>query len=176
MPEPPDDALMAPDGLHWWDGTSWWPLEAAPARPPVTFNRMANSVRLLLVLWGSLLFGSAAIYAVTEKVSYLDSVYWAIVTATTLGYGDLSPHTVAGRTLTAVLISLTVFLLIPLITANLASKLIVNRDAFTDEEQEEVKGALRELLRRIETGNPDAYRVGRMRDRRANSADAGSSS
>jgi voltage-gated potassium channel len=163
MPQPPDDALMSPDGLHWWDGTSWWPLEAPARRPPVTFNRLANSVNVLLTFWASLLFGSAAIYSVTENTPYLDSVYWAIVTATTLGYGDLSPHGLAGRVLTSVLISLTVFLLIPLITANLASKLIVNRDAFTDEEQEEVKGALRELLRRVETGNPDAYRAGHHR-------------
>ena len=35
--------------------------------------------------------------------------------------------------------------MIPTITANVASWLIVNRDAFTDEEQEEVKEILREL-------------------------------
>jgi voltage-gated potassium channel len=41
-----------------------------------------------------------------------------------------------------------VFVFIPTITANLASKLIVNRDAFTHEEQEEIKAA----LIRIEAG------------------------
>ena len=44
--------------------------------------------------------------------------------------------------LTIGLICSTVFIFIPTITANLASKLIVNRDAFTHEEQEEIKSAL----------------------------------
>jgi voltage-gated potassium channel len=35
--------------------------------------------------------------------------------------------------------------MIPTITANLASQLIVDRDAFTHEEQEEIKVALRRI-------------------------------
>jgi voltage-gated potassium channel len=72
-------------------------------------------------------------------------IYWALVTATTLGYGDFSPHTAAGKFLTSALICFTVFLLIPTITANLASKLIVDRDAFTHDEQKEIKDALRRI-------------------------------
>jgi len=34
------------------------------------------------------------------------SVYWAIVTLTTVGYGDISPHTVAGQALASVLMIL----------------------------------------------------------------------
>ncbi|WP_312584791.1 ion transporter [Atlantibacter sp.] len=33
-----------------------------------------------------------------------ESVYWAIVTVTTVGYGDMTPHTPAGRTLSSLLI------------------------------------------------------------------------
>jgi voltage-gated potassium channel len=32
-----------------------------------------------------------------EKLSFFDSVYFSIVTATTVGYGDMSPSTVAGK-------------------------------------------------------------------------------
>jgi voltage-gated potassium channel len=113
------------------------------------FIRLANSVRLLFVGWAALLFGAAVFYSVFEDASLLDGIYWSVVTATTLGYGDLSPHTVEGKVLTSVLISVTVFFLIPTITANLASKLIVNRDAFTHEEQEEIKAGVRELLERM---------------------------
>ncbi len=42
-----------------------------------------------------------------------------------------------------------VFIFIPTITANLASKLIVNRDAFTHEEQEEIKDALNAISARL---------------------------
>lgn len=109
---------------------------------------MANSVAVLIASWAALLFGSAVAYGQFEHASLLDGLYWSVVTATTLGYGDFSPHSGAGKALTAFLISVTVFFLIPTITANLASKLIVNRDIFTHEEQEEIKAALRELLAR----------------------------
>ena len=34
------------------------------------------------------------------------SIYWAIVTVTTVGYGDISPHTIAGQTLASLLMIL----------------------------------------------------------------------
>jgi voltage-gated potassium channel len=116
------------------------------------FVWLANSVRALFGAWAAMLLGAALAYCVLEHASLLNGMYWSIVTATTLGYGDLSPHTAGGKVLTGVLISVTVFFLIPTITANLASKLIVNRDAFTHEEQEEIKDALRRLLDRMPPG------------------------
>lgn len=114
------------------------------------FVKLANSVFLLFVSWAALLLTAAMLYSVVEDATVLDGLYWSIVTATTLGYGDFSPHSTSGKVLTAALISVTVFFLIPTITANLAAKLIVNRDAFTHEEQEEIKDSLRELLVRTE--------------------------
>lgn len=116
----------------------------------LTFTRVANSPGLLLLVFLLIMSVASILYAVLEDAGLLDSLYWAIVTATTLGYGDFSPHTTAGKVMTSVLILLTVFLFIPTITANLASKLIVNRDAFTHEEQEEVKMALAEILTRLD--------------------------
>jgi voltage-gated potassium channel len=111
----------------------------------VWFVKVANSPRLLLLTFLALMITSSIIYGVAEDASFADSVYWSVVTATTLGYGDFSPHSQPGKVLTSALICLTVFLFIPTITANLASKLIVNRDAFTHEEQEEIKETLRRL-------------------------------
>jgi voltage-gated potassium channel len=42
-----------------------------------------------------------------------------------------------------------ILFLIPMITASIASKLIVNRDAFTHEEQEEMKLMLKEINRKL---------------------------
>lgn len=39
-------------------------------------------------------------YHVTEGWSYLDSIYFVTVTVTTIGYGDIVPHTTAGRIVT----------------------------------------------------------------------------
>ena len=71
------------------------------------FVRVANSVRLLFTSWVALLVGSALVYSVIEHSSLLDGIYWAVVTATTLGYGDLAPHTPEGKVLTGMLISVT---------------------------------------------------------------------
>lgn len=113
------------------------------------FVRVANSPRLLLVTFVITILTAALLYGAAENANLLDSLYWAIVTATTLGYGDFSPTTSVGKLLTSLLITFTVFVLIPTITANIASKLIVNRDAFTHEEQEEIKSALNALLERV---------------------------
>ncbi|MEJ2608689.1 MAG: NAD-binding protein [Candidatus Thiodiazotropha sp.] len=40
----------------------------------------------------------------TEISSFFDSIYWALVTMSTVGYGDITPHTTAGRLITLVLI------------------------------------------------------------------------
>lgn len=114
------------------------------------FVKVANSPRLLLVTFLITILGSAVIYDLSEGANLLDSLYWSLVTATTLGYGDFSPASGEGKVLTSALICFTVFVMIPTITANIAAKLIVNRDAFTHEEQEEIKRALRELLARGE--------------------------
>ncbi len=39
-----------------------------------------------------------------EITGFFDSVYWALVTMSTVGYGDITPHTTEGRVITLVLI------------------------------------------------------------------------
>ena len=73
-----------------------------------------------------------------------------MVTASTVGYGDISPETWQARVVAAVLISTMVLLVIPLITAHFASKLIVDTDAFAHEEQEELKNNLRAVRALLE--------------------------
>lgn len=110
---------------------------------------VANSPGLLFLSFLATNLVAAIAYSLTESTSLLDAVYWALVTATTLGYGDFSPHSVAGKVLTSGLITFTVFVMIPTITANVASWLIVNRDAFTHSEQEQIKDGIAELLARV---------------------------
>jgi voltage-gated potassium channel len=108
---------------------------------------VANSPRALLGSYFVLLIVGGLLYSLFEDKGLGDSVWWAVVTASTVGYGDTYPETGAGRLVAGTLISVMVLLVIPLITAHFASKLIVDHDAFRHEEQEEIKNQLRTIRR-----------------------------
>jgi len=110
----------------------------------------ANSPRTLMLSYALMIVIAAALYSVFEKVGVGDSLWWAVVTASTVGYGDISPDTWQARAIAVVLISTMVLLVIPLITAHFASRLIVDNDAFRHEEQEELKNNLRVVRQLLE--------------------------
>ena len=111
---------------------------------------LANSPRTLILSDSLLIVVSGILYRIFEDVSVGDAVWWAVVTASTVGYGDISPESWQARVVAAILISTMVLLVIPLITAHFASKLIVDTDAFAHEEQEELKNNLRAVRALLE--------------------------
>ncbi|GAA4970059.1 potassium channel family protein [Actinoplanes utahensis] len=104
---------------------------------------LANSPKRLLLAYSMLIVICGYLYHHFEGKSIGDSLWWAVVTASTVGYGDFAPQTWPARLMAGILISAMVLLVIPLITAHFASKLIVDTDAFRHEEQEELKANLR---------------------------------
>jgi len=110
------------------------------------FVKVANSPRLLVLTSLVLLYVASISYSLFEKKNLLDSLWWALITSTTVGYGDFYPASLGGRVTAIVLLLIMILFLIPMITASFASKLIVNRDAFTHEEQEEMKILLRKIV------------------------------
>ena len=61
-------------------------------------KRLMVPVVLLLII----IFGGAYLYQVIEDWRYLDSVYFTVVTITTIGYGDFAPQTDGGKILTII--------------------------------------------------------------------------
>ena len=57
---------------------------------------------MVMVCAGCIVAGGAAIHFL-EGMSLADGLWWSFVTATTVGYGDLSPATPAGRVVAAIL-------------------------------------------------------------------------
>jgi voltage-gated potassium channel len=43
----------------------------------------------------------AALFSLSQHISYGVALYWSITTATTVGYGDVTPHNTAGRVIAA---------------------------------------------------------------------------
>jgi voltage-gated potassium channel len=110
------------------------------------FVKIANSPRYLVLSSCLLLLTSSIFYKFFENKSFLDSLWWSLITASTVGYGDTVPQSLGGRTTAVLLVLVMILFLVPMITASFASKLIVDRNAFTHEEQEEVKQMLHQLL------------------------------
>lgn len=66
-------------------------------------KRIRTSQALVLLALAVLaVLGGAIAYALTEHVGIGIALYWAVTTATTVGYGDVTPHNAAGRVVAVV--------------------------------------------------------------------------
>lgn len=103
----------------------------------------------LAVLYTVVCVCSALLFAFVEGKPFTDSIWWAFVTATTTGYGDISPVTAVGRVTGLILMHFGPGLAFPLATAIMASKLVKNHDAFTHDEQVAMEAKLDLILKEL---------------------------
>ena len=96
---------------------------------------------------------SAGLFAFLEGESIRRSLYWAGTTATSTGYGDITPKTAAGQILAVALMHLAIFGVAPLIVVRLVNRMIDDKNAFTHEEQLQILegiARLEEAVKRLE--------------------------
>lgn len=107
-----------------------------------TFTELAAIYAVLLV--------SAGLLMQFEDLDFGTAIYWAATTATSTGYGDISPRTDAGRIVAVVLMHLSIFVVAPLIVVRLVDRLNEDRDAFTHEEQVHILEGIARIEARLE--------------------------
>ncbi len=123
-------------------------------RAGIWFWRATRAVReiatqngLLYVLAaasGIVLVGSAVFRVVEPGVkSYSEALWWAIVTVTTVGYGDIAPRTAAGR-LVAVVLMLVGIGVLGMVTSSLATYFLGVRRRATHPTVEHVRERMAE--------------------------------
>lgn len=112
--------------------------------------RYINSIKELLAIYAGLLILAAVAYSAFEHKPLIDSLWWACVTATTVGYGDMYPATLGGRIVGVLLMHLALLFILPLLIGNICARCVQDHNAFTHDEQEDLKAALRRLEERLD--------------------------
>jgi voltage-gated potassium channel len=110
---------------------------------------IANRPRRLAQVTVGIYLVCAALYAVLEDKGPVEGMWWAIVTASTVGYGDQYPETTMGRAVGAVLIVTFVLFVLPMITAQITARLLTDPNAFTDAEQVKIMAHLEHLVSEV---------------------------
>ncbi|MEO8332841.1 MAG: ion channel [Gallionella sp.] len=126
----------------------------------VILARLSKSIRVLLsrhqlgntlaVAFITMVLSGVIVSRIDPSIgSAWDGMWWAWVTMATVGYGDVVPHSAAGRLFGALLILFGVVLL-SLLTANLAAFLIGGEVEKVEREEKEADRMLKDISARLE--------------------------
>ena len=109
------------------------------------FIRATDTFKELILWYLGLVLMGALLFSFFEGKPYGDSLWWAFVTALTVGYGDMYPETLGGRIVGLVLMHSVIFIIAPMIIARLLSIIFIDANKFTNEEQEQIKKDIAEI-------------------------------
>lgn len=85
----------------------------------------------VLAVAGLVIGTGTVFYRLVEDLRWLDSLYFSVITLTTVGYGDFSPTTNAGKVFTMVFVLVGIGIFVALVT-EIGAHLIAARNAASD--------------------------------------------
>jgi voltage-gated potassium channel len=110
-------------------------------------NLTDSTLEIFGYLLGLIVLAGTA-FAYIEGETILRSLYWATITATSVGYGDVTPKTDAGMIL-AMATAVLGLVVMALFIAKCHSVLIRNDHEFTHDEQEKILKTLEEVKEKL---------------------------
>ena len=135
------NAILQVQSSQRWIDVQLERLQQALLRSPI---RLA----LIMLVLGRVIGG--AVYSIAEPdADWFDGAWWALVTQTTVGYGDFAPESFIGRA-TAELVMWSAILSVAIITASFAG-LLAEKRISKHEETPELDDDLDHLIKQIES-------------------------
>lgn len=119
-----------------------------------SWRPLIQALPILITGYLTTILVCAVLFAGFEGKPVDTGIWWSFVTAMTIGYGDVFPVTTGGKMVAVALMHAVPLFLVPLITAKMAAKMIVDSDAFTHAEQEEIKRSLARIEQILERDGP----------------------
>ena len=102
----------------------------------------------LALIYVGVVLSAGLLFMLVEHKSLGNSLWLSVVTAMTVGYGDVVPSTTVGRLIGATLMHIVPLFVIPLIIVRLL-KTLVRDNIFTHVEQESIKADLADIKRAL---------------------------
>jgi hypothetical protein len=95
---------------------------------------LLNKLMWLLIIGLSMNTVFVLLFMYVEHRSFSDSMWWGWVTGFTVGYGDISPVSNAGR-LVAIVAMATDFVLLACFSGQITAMVLINKDVYSEAEQ-----------------------------------------
>ena len=114
---------------------------------------VANRLWLICAIYFTSVIIASVMFSILEDKELHIGLWWSVVTSLTIGYGDVTPATLYGKIMAAFFGHFWVFLIIPMIVANLIMRAIENKNEFTDAEQKLMLQLLLEIKNNLDKTN-----------------------